>query len=690
MPLNRLTPEDHNKIINQAEIVEYHQNQYVFEQGDRDDYSFYLLEGELEMSSDGQLVRQVVGGTDAAKYPLAQLQPRQLSAKAKSAVRVLVINRALVEKLVSLEQEGAAGIDVEVRHIEADEGADWITRMLQSELFSRLPAKNIQQIFMLMEPIPVTKGQVIITQGDRGDFYYTIQRGRCAVTRTASAAGKDIKLAELGEGDAFGEEALVADAARNATVTMLTDGELMRLPKDEFIELIKKPIQVSVIYAEGQSIVNEGGRWLDVRFPDEYKESGIEGSINMPLHFLRMQVDRLDQTKRYVVYCDTGDRSSVSAFLLIQRGFNVCYLAGGLLRTPLKSTVKIRHAPDQPVAEKPSAPASTLREVAKPAIGQKLEAMRQALKAKEDAAAAEGDVRATAIKAELKEANEQLEQALALKDEATIRLEEARRIKEEMAAARRAFEEAERKKESEEQSIEQKLREEIKKRISEERRKLEAELAQSAKELEKAQRERDAAEAARRVATEEATRKIVEYKDALDKKYADSDARLRAERERREAEARKIEKSWEKAQRAREEAEAAWHEAEAQAANLRGGKGAAEYPGTEEEINRAGKKLEEAKRVQERAEAAKKLSEVELLTQQFEEEQLRKKLEQEVEEWRREQTRTQATQFPRELLEKQREQMRRLKVRTDAARKSAEEAVKTLLDDIASQLDDNN
>jgi len=92
-------------------------------------------------------VREVVGGSDAAKYPLAQLQPRQLSAKAKTAITVLVIDRALVDKLASLETKGTAGTDVEVSEIEADEDGDWMTRMLQSELFSRLPAKNIQQIF---------------------------------------------------------------------------------------------------------------------------------------------------------------------------------------------------------------------------------------------------------------------------------------------------------------------------------------------------------------------------------------------------------------------------------------------------------------------------------------------------------------------------------------------------------------
>ncbi len=685
VPLNRLTSADRDKVINQADIVKHKKNQYVFKQGEKDNFSFYLLEGELEMSADGQLVREVVGGSDAAKYPLAQLQPRQLSAKAKSAITVFVIDRALVDKLASLETKGIAGTDVEVSEIEADEDADWMTRMLQSELFSRLPAKNIQQVFTLMEAVPVEKGAVIINQGDPGDYYYTIQKGRCAVTRKTSAAGKTVTLAELHEGDAFGEEALVADVARNATVTMLTNGELMRLPKDDFIELIKKPIEVSVTYAEAQGMVKEGAVWLDVRFPDEYKDSGIDGSTNMPLHFLRMQIDKLDQGKRYIVYCDTGDSSSVGAFLLIQRGFDACCLAGGLLHSPLKSTVKVQHVP-----ARSAPPPEETKPKAELPEEQEGEVKAEPAEARDKGPSAEGNVQADAIQAELKESNEQLEAAVALKTEATNRVEEARKIKEEIEAARREVEEAGKKKELKQESIEKRLREEIKVRIGEERRKLEEKFEGSAKALEKAQREREAAEAARRAAMEDAAQQIAEHKAALDKKYADSDAKLHAERERREGEAKKIEESLEKARRAKEEAEAAWREAEEQAENLRAGGGKAKSVKKEAKVAQASKKLEEASRRQTEVEEAKKASEVELIKQQLEEEQLRKQLEQEVEGWRREQEQSQTTQFPPELLEKQREQMRRLKERTDVARVDAEEAVKDLLNDIASQLEDDN
>ena len=54
-------------------------------------------------------------------------------------------------------------------------------------------------------------------------------------------------LAELKTGDSFGEEALISESTRNATITMITDGVLMKLAKDTFVELVKKPTLQSLI-----------------------------------------------------------------------------------------------------------------------------------------------------------------------------------------------------------------------------------------------------------------------------------------------------------------------------------------------------------------------------------------------------------------------------------------------------------
>ena len=184
---------------------------------------------------------------------------------------------------------------------------------------------------MRMQEQPVKAGDTIIKQGDDGDFYYIIKHGKCKVTRN-SKTGSELTLATLGDGDAFGEEALLSEAKRNANIIMTTDGSLMRLSKEDFNQLLKEPMLNWVTNEEADAMVkNEGAVWIDVRLESEHKNSGIEGSINIPLFMLRLKAQTLDPTKKYILYCDSGRRSSACAFLLSERGLAVYCLKGGLV-----------------------------------------------------------------------------------------------------------------------------------------------------------------------------------------------------------------------------------------------------------------------------------------------------------------------------------------------------------------------
>jgi rhodanese-related sulfurtransferase len=204
-----------------------------------------------------------------------------------------------------------------------------MTTILQTKAFHRIPPANIQAVLMRMENIARKAGDVIIKQGDEGDYFYIVTSGKCVVTRETPTNKAGIKLAELVTGDGFGEEALISDAKRNATIAMLTDGSLVRLAKEDFKKLLNEPSQKWIDIAEGQKIVAAGGQWLDVRLPSEFENKHQDGAINIPLYFIRLKLDTLDSKKKYVVYCDTGRRSSAGAYILSERGFDVYVLKGG-------------------------------------------------------------------------------------------------------------------------------------------------------------------------------------------------------------------------------------------------------------------------------------------------------------------------------------------------------------------------
>ena len=87
---------------------------------------------------------------------------------------------------------------------------------------------------------------------------------------------------------------------------------------------------VSLSHDDADEAVSQGGKWLDVRVPSEFKAFCKANAMNLPLYLLRHKLDVLDRKTPYVVYCDTGRRSSAAAFILNQRGFETAVLKGGL------------------------------------------------------------------------------------------------------------------------------------------------------------------------------------------------------------------------------------------------------------------------------------------------------------------------------------------------------------------------
>ena len=198
--------------------------------------------------------------------------------RAVDDISYLSIDSDLLDVMITWDQTGSYEVEELQAQLQSDGSDDWMTTLLQTNAFHRIPPANIQAIFQRLQRTPCRAGEVVIKQGDEGDYFYIIVSGKCAVTRETPLSREGIKLAELDVGDTFGEEALIAEAKRNATVTMLTDGVLMRLNKQDFRELMNEPLLQWVTAEQARTVIERGGRWLDVRLPCEHQNLGIEGS----------------------------------------------------------------------------------------------------------------------------------------------------------------------------------------------------------------------------------------------------------------------------------------------------------------------------------------------------------------------------------------------------------------------------
>ena len=70
---------------------------------------------------------------------------------------------------------------------------------------------------------------------------------------------------------------------------------------------------------------------LDVRAPQEFADSHIEGALNIPTADLRTRADELDKNQTVLVICSSGNRSSLATSMLLLQGFTAVYnVAGGM------------------------------------------------------------------------------------------------------------------------------------------------------------------------------------------------------------------------------------------------------------------------------------------------------------------------------------------------------------------------
>jgi len=297
----------------------------------------YLVEGELALGYPGGASTVLAASSEEARHPLGRRGAMFASAKAVTDVALVRIDDDLLDIMVTWDQLAAtdAAHRTKAGSSEGPLLAKWSIMSgmfsvsnLKYGPFAQLPSAHIEELLHRFQRIEVKAGDVIISEGGVGDYYYVIESGKARVERLIG--GVSMLLAELKSGDAFGEEALVSEARRNATVTMRNGGALLRLDKKDFIELLRQPLLHRVSIEEAQQKVLAGAQWIDVRYPSEFQYDQLPGAINIPLSEIRNAFGLLDKDREYVLYCQSERRSSAATFLLSQRGYRAYLLQGGL------------------------------------------------------------------------------------------------------------------------------------------------------------------------------------------------------------------------------------------------------------------------------------------------------------------------------------------------------------------------
>ncbi len=323
-PLGELSDADLRHLISHAQLAHMQPGDSLKINPDSHRFLDYLISGKIELQGDNQSQYLITEDTYQANRPLkdSMVQYRKIIAHTNCAV--LRIDQNQLEQVLQAGWHQETKID----SLTDENEALVIKMLLKNSILRALSEEKFNHVIQKMQLIDVKAGETIIWQGDKDNGYYSIISGYCTVSRRPHIKAEDIVLVKLGPGDGFGEDALITNKKRNASVTMRSDGTLMRLEKEDFLSLVVEQLINFYDYEQLDRQVHKGAKVIDVRGIDEYERNGI--GLHIPLLMLRRRLKTISHNNEYIFCCNDGHLSIAAALIAIEYGFNSGVLRGGL------------------------------------------------------------------------------------------------------------------------------------------------------------------------------------------------------------------------------------------------------------------------------------------------------------------------------------------------------------------------
>ncbi len=327
-PFNLLSPPRAAQVADVLRIMEMREGElFQVKPGTARDYLF-VVEGYIEVISDGAIRSQAAPGTTRRRPLVLPRAPEKTTLLAASDSILCLADSASLDRLLSWDE-------MLVLSEQADaELHERLDNVRDSLAFKRMPLECVETAFKCMRTMNARQGETVVRQGEQGDSFYIMTSGRAELWQQGLYDDEPHKIADLGDGDTFGCEALLSGKARSETVRITEDATLLVLNKEDFDRLVGKQLVRRMHPKIAKSMIDTGYKILDVRYAEEYEGGHIPGAILMPLHEMRDRMHELDKSARYIVYCHAGGRSAVAALKLSQNGHDVVSLDGGIAAWP--------------------------------------------------------------------------------------------------------------------------------------------------------------------------------------------------------------------------------------------------------------------------------------------------------------------------------------------------------------------
>jgi len=194
-------------------------DEMIITQGDKGD-KFYVLEiGRASVVVGGNVVADIEGPTAFGELALMYNSPRAASIKTTS-----------FGVLWSLDRRSFRWTLADTSSKAQLEQCQFLKKV---PLLSSLSNNEITRIAGVLQPVSYRSGEVIVREGDVGENFYIIADGEVLVKKQ-TAAGVSVTLSMLSRGQFFGEQALLHDEPRNATIEAMSSVRCLALARKHF------------------------------------------------------------------------------------------------------------------------------------------------------------------------------------------------------------------------------------------------------------------------------------------------------------------------------------------------------------------------------------------------------------------------------------------------------------------------
>ncbi len=301
----------------------------IIKEGEGGDAFYILCKGDVEITKQTEFGQDAkVGNAEAGdsfgEMSLLTSLPRSSTVTAKTDVTLSEISKDDFDEVVRMDTAFSNMLERK-----ANDFAEF-NRLKTLQPLALIEPEKMLALIETMNTKRFANGETIISQGEKSDDYYVIKSGMGSVFKKEKGKEEAEQIAVLNCGEGFGEEAIIREMPRNATVKAMGDTEVLVLDKKTFESILRKSFVENAFPEDVIEELNENTVIIDARIPPEYREEHIKEAINIPIEILRKKFTEMDKSKKYYTYCTNDSRGMTAAFLMKSMGFNVDALRGGL------------------------------------------------------------------------------------------------------------------------------------------------------------------------------------------------------------------------------------------------------------------------------------------------------------------------------------------------------------------------